>query len=162
MHPTHFVQSDSSLPLNCPPVVFFTDLCIHSSVELSALGWARVGVRLKTPSGEVWGSNSRNRIRRLPWCAAMHPCATALPVINTEAVAQGDLSANPTACREFWGPGRKGLDRLFSLSHFPFTLFQAPGEYSPSCQCNVAHRGNHAASLASGLPAQRRKCNFST
>lgn len=39
---------------------------------------------------------------------------------------------------------------------FPFTLPEAPGEYSPSCQCNVAHRGNHAASLASGclLPAE--------
>lgn len=47
-------------------------------------------------------------------------------------------------------------------SHFPFTLPEAPGEYSPSCQCNVAHRGNHAASLASGLPAPSRKCNFST
>lgn len=34
--------------------------------------------------------------------------------------------------------------------HFPFTLLRSPGENSPSCQCNVAHRGNHAASLASG------------
>lgn len=34
--------------------------------------------------------------------------------------------------------------------HFPFTLLQSPGENSPSCQCNVAHRGNHAAPLASG------------
>lgn len=46
--------------------------------------------------------------------------------------------------------------------HFPFTLPEAPGEYSPSCQYNVAHRGNHAASLASGLPAPSTKCNFST
>ena len=47
-------------------------------------------------------------------CAAMHPCANALPVINIEAVARGDLSANPIARREFLGPGRKGWDGLFS------------------------------------------------
>lgn len=34
-------------------------------------------------------------------CAAMHPRANALPVINIEAAAQGDLSANPIARREF-------------------------------------------------------------
>lgn len=38
MHSTHFVQFDKPLfflLLNRSPVVFFTDLCIHSMVELS-------------------------------------------------------------------------------------------------------------------------------
>lgn len=96
-------------------------------------------------------------------CAGTHQRANALPVINIKAVARRDLSANPIARREFRGPGRKGgLNGLFSprphplypsalhSPHFPFTLLRSPGENSPSCQCNVAHRGNHAASLASG------------
>lgn len=56
-------------------------------------------------------------------CAAMHPCVNALPVINIEAVAQGDLSANPIARR---GPGRKGWDGLFSPS-LPLSFYIISG-----------------------------------
>lgn len=131
-------------------------------------GWAlpvsRWAGRLKAPSGEVSGSNSRIGLEDSPGVCCHAPACEC------------------SACHQYWGGGagrsisksdctqrilrsrQKRLGWAFPppLSHFPFTLFQAPGEYSPSCQCNVAHRGNHAASLASGLPAWRRKCNFST
>lgn len=59
-------------------------------------------------------------------CTAMHPCVNALPVINAEAVAQGDLSANPIAHREFRGPGRKGWDGLFSSPPLSFYIISGP------------------------------------
>lgn len=46
----------------------------------------------------------------------MRLCASALPVINIKAVAQGDLSANPIARREFSGPGRLVEWGFFFLS----------------------------------------------
>lgn len=44
------------LLLNCPPVVFFTDSCVHSMAELSLCHSEQD--QLKTSHWEVWGSNS--------------------------------------------------------------------------------------------------------
>lgn len=120
--------------------------------------------RLKASSREFSGSNSRIGLQNPPWCvlSCTHVPKLCLSSIlrrrRREIYRQIQLHAeNSEVLAENGGMGIPPL----SL-HFPFTLLQAPREYSPSCQCNVAHRGNHAASLAPGLPAQRRKCNFST
>lgn len=143
-------------------MVFFTDLCVHSMAELSLCRSEQE--RLETSSGEVWGSNSRIGLEDSPGACCHAPRVPMLCLSSIlrrwrgEIYQQIQLHAENSEV-----PAENGWNGLFfPLSHFPFTLLQAPGEYSPSCQCNVAHRGNHAASLASGLPAQRRKCNFST
>lgn len=113
-----------------------------------------------------WGvcSNSRIGLEDSPWCVP--PCAS-VPTLCLSSILRrwrGEINQQIQLLAENSEvPAEKGgLNGLFSLPfpphrpsalhspHFPFTLLQSPGENSPSCQCNVAHRGNHAASLASG------------
>lgn len=144
----------------------FTELCIRSMDELSRCRSSRHPAGCGGGRG-VWGSNSGIGLEDSPRCAL--PC-TSVPMLclssilrrrRGEIYQQIQLHAENSEV-----PAEKGLEWAFSpppfplpshSPHFPFTLLQSPGEYSPSCQCNVAHRGNHAASLASGAARSQEK-----
>lgn len=151
--------------LFCFLIVPFTEPCDRSTDELAP----RHGCRHPAGAGGTfWGSNSRIGLEDSPRCA---PPRASVPTLCLSSILrrwrdqiyqQIQLHAENSEV-----PAEKeGLNGLFSpppldprthlhpsalhSPHFPFTLLRSPGENSPSCQCNVAHRGNHAASLASG------------
>lgn len=127
---------------------------VHPQFALSLSLSLRSAV-LKASSGGLVGLWRQNGIRGLPWCVLSRPRVPELCLSSILRRRRGEIYQQIQLHAENSEvPAEKGGKP--PPSHFPFTLPEAPGEYSPSCQCNVAHRGNHAASLASGclLPAE--------
>lgn len=131
--------------------------------------WSQSCSSVCAPSRKLWGSNGRIGLRH---CPAPLPvgCWRAKKKRKKAACHQhrnGDMGRSISKSHRMEKilldlaglKGGMGWASFFfcppfsspPLTHFPRTLFQAPGEYSPSCQCDVAHRGNHAA--FSGLGA---------
>ena len=141
-------------PSPTPTAAPFSGLCVHSLCSPP-------GQRCSScAAGVLWESEGRMGLEDTP-PPSPHQCAKALSVISVKVVVRGRSISKSNCTQRILRSWQKRVEcpspPPHTHTHFTFTLPEAPGEYSSSCQCNVAHRGNHAASLAWGAACSQQK-----